>query len=505
MKREDRDMGGQVILPGLLDGHIHLLQLGNALGRVNCLRLSVAEVQAAFRQRIKGQPGAKYYLGASFMWDALGEHPHRKLLDAITTDVPVFIDSMDLHSCWANSKGLEVLGITRDTADPKGGEIERDAHGEPTGVLLETAFHDFVWPYIADHTTLAQAVDMVETALDAFTSTGVTGAVDMAMSEDSLAALEAVYDKRGGRLPLRLNMHWLITPKGTDEDRAQRVHTASRHKERLADKAPFLTLVGIKIISDGVVDSCTAYMKEPYPNGATPEPIWGKDELTKVLTLADSLGLQIACHALGDAASEQALDAFDAIVAANGPRHRRNRIEHLEVCTHDTVRRMAATGITASLQPLHADPVYARNWHAQVDAERSARAFPLSEFRDAGANVSFGTDAPVAPHHALPNVYSAATRKSIIEPTLNEPEAFAHFNLERFCIPLEESVRYYTMGTAVSMDKEGLYGSLAPGKKADFCVLAVDPFRDGVDTLREAQAGVTETWLDGERVWERAA
>jgi predicted amidohydrolase YtcJ len=439
------------------------------------------------------------------MWDALGAHPHRKLLDAIIPDVPVFIDSMDLHSCWTNTKGLEVLGITRDTPDPKGGEIERDEAGEPTGVLLETAFHDFVWPYIGENTTLDEAVGMVEAALDAFVSTGVTGAVDMAMSEDSLAALEVVYAKRGRNLPLRLNMHWLITPKGTDEDRAERVQTAANHKARLADKAPFLNLVGIKIISDGVVDSCTAYMKEPYPNGATPEPIWQKDELTKVLVLADSLGLQIACHALGDAASEQAMDAFDAVVNTNGPRHRRNRIEHLEVCTHETVHRMAEAGITASLQPLHADPVYARNWHAQVDATRSSRAFPFAEFRDAGANVAFGTDAPVAPHHALPNVYSAATRKSIIDPTLDTPETFAHHNLERFCIPLEQSIRYYTMGTAVSMDKEGVYGSLEAGKKADFCILSVDPFRDGVDTLRRAQEGVTETWLDGERVWTKAA
>jgi len=251
---EERDMGGKVILPGILDGHIHLLQLGNALGRVNCLRLSAAQIQAAFKARREAEPNAKMYLGASFLFDAIGQPPHRKILDEIIPDVPVFIDSMDLHSCWANTKGLEVLGITKDMPNPKGGEFQRDENGELTGLLMETAFHDYVWPWIADRTSLEEAIGQLDGAFKAFQSTGVTGAVDMAMLPDTLVALEEYYKRNGNKLPIRLSMHWLLNFAGTDADREARVREAAAHKERLKDKAPWMRMAGIKIISDGVVD-----------------------------------------------------------------------------------------------------------------------------------------------------------------------------------------------------------------------------------------------------------
>lgn len=348
-------MRGAVILPGILDGHVHTIQLGNALGRIQCLQLSVEQIQKAFKAKYDEYPKAKMLLGASFMFDALGQPPHRKLLDAVVPDVPVFIDSMDLHTCWTNTKGLEVLSITKDMPDPKGGEFQRDADGELTGVLLETAFHDYVWPYVGEQTSLEEAIEQLDLAFKAFVSSGVTGAIDMAMMPDTLAALEEYYRRQGNRLPLRLSMHYLIRQEGSDADREARVHEAAAHKERLKDKAPWMRMVGIKIISDGVVDSCTAYLKEPYGfNGAMPEPIWPADQLKRTIVLADSLGLQVACHALGDAASEQALDAFEAAVEANGDKPRRHRMEHLEVITNESIQRLTRLGIVASLQPLHA-------------------------------------------------------------------------------------------------------------------------------------------------------
>lgn len=495
-------MQGKVILPGILDGHVHLLQHGNALGRVNCLRLSAAQIQDAFRARRKSDPDAKMYLGASFLFDAVGQPIHRKILDEIIPDVPVYIDSMDLHSCWANTKGLEVLGITKDSPNPKGGEFHRDENGELTGLLMEMAFHEYVWPWIAEQTSLEESVEQIDRAFKSFQATGVTGAVDMAMSPESLAGLEEYYKRNGNKLPMRLTMHWLILPSGTDADREARVREAAAHKERLKDHAPWMRMAGIKIISDGVIDSCTAYMKKPYPNGTEAEPIWPGDELIKVMTLADSLGLQIACHALGDAASEQALDAFEAAIKTNGPKERRNRIEHLEVVTPESIQRLTRLGIVASLQPLHADPVYALNWHAQLEDERGFRAFPLTEFADAGARISLGTDAPVAPHHALPNLYSATTRKSFIDPDMvTEGARLKH--VEKYVLPLDDSIRYYTAGTAWSTWDDDKYGTLEPGKSADFCVLSINPFKDGLETLKKAQEGVEQTWLAGEKVWAK--
>ncbi|BEJ13937.1 hypothetical protein CspHIS471_0311110 [Cutaneotrichosporon sp. HIS471] len=212
----------------------------------------------------------------------------------------------------------------------------------------------------------------------------------------------------------------------------------------------------------------------------------------------------IACHALGDAASEQALDAFEATYDANGPKDRRHRMEHLESITSDSIKRLTKHGIVASLQPLHADPVYMANWRKMLGYDkRTDRAFPWNEFQEAGSLISFGTDAPVAPHHPFPNLYTATTRRSGVNPKLPDPTDPRLIAMEKFSFPLAVSIRHYTAGTAYSTCQEDVYGSLEKGKSADFAIVNVDPFRDGVNTLREAQAGVDETWIGGERVWQR--
>ncbi|KLT41301.1 amidohydrolase family protein [Cutaneotrichosporon oleaginosum] len=500
------DLAGRVVLPGILDGHIHTLQFGSFLTRFVCLEKTAAEVQDLVRERKRATPDAKFLLGASFLYDTLGVPPTKEILDAAEPDTPVFIDSADLHSCWVNSAALRALGITRETPDPPGGEIERDADGEATGFLKENAFHTIVWPYLSENTSKDERKAALKLAFEGFLSTGVTGGVDMAMMEDSLEAMEEMYEEMGGRLPIRINAHWFINSLGTQADHAAQVRRAAAERERLKSKAPWLNVIGIKTISDGVVDSCTAYMKDPYPDGSKPGPIWPKDDLTAVFVLADSLGLQIACHALGDAASEQALDAFEAAIAANGPRDRRHRMEHLESITPESVARLTRLGIVASLQPLHADPVYMANWRKMLGYDaRTDQAFPWHEFQKAGSRISFGTDAPVAPHHAFPNLYTATTRRSGVNARMGAPTDPRLLAMEKFAFPLAVSIRHYTAGTAYSVRQEGEYGSLEKGKSADFAVININPFRDGVNSLREAQAGVDETWIGGECVWRREA
>lgn len=148
------------------------------------------------------------------------------------------------------------------------------------------------------------------------------------------------------------------------------------------------------------------------------------------------------------------------------------------------------------------DPVYAPNWHKMLGDHRCERAFPWTEFTDAGSHISFGTDAPVAPHFALPALYTAVTRKSAVDPKLKttDPKLIA---LEKYAFKLDDSIRFYTAGTAYSLFDDNTTGSLEVGKSADFCVLSIDPWRDGVESLKQAQRGVTETWLAGERVWAR--
>jgi predicted amidohydrolase YtcJ len=501
---EEVDMGGSVILPGLIDAHTHLIMFGSSLSRVDCLGKSVEEIQNALKTARSANPHARMILARSFLFDALGQRPHQALLDAVVPDIPVFIDSADLHSCWANSAGLKAVGVDESTENPKGGEFVRDEQRRLTGLCLETAATEYIWAYIARQTTLEERLAHLDRVFDEYVATGVTGVVDMAMTPEDLEALEMYY-ARNKRLPIRVAAQWIIRPEGTNESRAGQIQEAAAHRGRLAALAPWLQVTGIKIISDGVVDSCTAFLTKPYADGSLPGPIWPKDELNKVIVLADSLDLQVAVHAIGDATSEQALNAFEAAVEANGPRSsRRHRIEHLEVVSKESIARLTRLGVIASLQPVHADPVYVPNWRLMLgEDERCDRAFPWTEYVDAGSHVAFGSDAPTAPHHCLPNLYTAITRRSAINPKLPPPIDPRLIQLERFNLKLDTAIRFYTAGSAYSTRSEARYGTLEPGKAADFCVLSIDPFADGVETLREAQQAVTQTWIRGERVWMR--
>lgn len=470
--------------------------------KIDMLSLDASQVQRALVDARAAQPDAIYLLGKAFLFDALGTKPHRSILDAVVPDIPVMIDSADLHSAWLNTKAFEAIGIDSSTADPVGGRFERDEHGELTGLCLETAVTEYVWPYVASLLSLEDRIGLLDKAFEAYLATGVTGAVDMAMETQDLAALEEYHRRKG--LPMRVTAHWIINPAGTAQSRADQVQEAAAHRDRLAaDLGPDapLSVTGIKIISDGVVDSCTGYLSKPYADGSTCDPIWPLEKLKPVIALADSLGLQVAVHAIGDAASAQALDAFEYAMAQNGDRpNPRFRCEHLEVVSQDSIARLTRLGVVASLQPVHADPVYVPNWRKQLgEDERCDRAFPWTEY--AHSHVAFGSDAPTAPHHVMPNLYTATTRRSGVDPKMPPPTDPRILKLDRFNVKLETAIRYYTAGSAYSIRQSAQRGSLEKGKRADFCVLSIDPFANGVETLREAQRGVLRTYVNGKLAW----
>ena len=247
-------------------------------------------------------------------------------------------------------------------------------------------------------------------------------------------------------------------------------------------------MAGIKLVLDGVIDACTAAMRHPYADGSNAEPIWPLERLRPVVAAADAAGLQVAMHAIGDLASDVALDALEHAHAVNGDRPRRHRIEHLEYAAPETAGRMAALGVTASMQPVHADPAIWANWAAMLGDERADRGFAWTEFREAGALLAFSTDAPTAPHEALPNLYIAATRRSALDGSYpaNHPE---------YALPLADAIAHATRDAAASCLEEHERGRIAPGLAADFAVLDRDPFTEGADVLLEAR--VVQTVVAG--------
>src|SRR5690606_6735280 len=178
----------------------------------------------------------------------------------------------------------------------------------------------------------------------------------------------------------------------------------------------WLRIVGVKFILDGVIDACTAAMRAPYAGGEMPGPVWGPEFALPMAVAADAEGLQLALHAIGDEASTIALDMVQECVRVNGPRaDRRPRVEHLEYVADDTIARMAALGVTASMQPVHCDPAVLDNWQAVLGDERAHTGFPWHKFREAGVPLALGTDAPTAPHEVPNNLFIALTAKSALD------------------------------------------------------------------------------------------
>jgi predicted amidohydrolase YtcJ len=489
------ELDGGLLLPGFVDAHAHVVMAGEAALRAPLTSApDLAEIQRRVRQWADDHPEAPRVLGRGWLFSAVPDGlPTRQMLDEVCPDRPVYLDANDYHSVWVNSAALAELGITADTPDPVGGTIARDpATGEPTGLIDETALQAIVWPFLAQTRTAEELDAQLDAAVAAYVASGVTGAVDMALGPPALAAIARAED--AGRLPFRIVGHWLIDRPGGTEDHLARIAEAARLAEQ--HRSDRLRVAGVKLIVDGVIDGCTAALGAPYANGATPEPIWDAATLTPAVVAADAAGLQIAMHAIGDAAVRTALDALEEAARLNGPAPRRHRIEHLEYVDEADVPRLAALGVIASMQPVHADPAIQDNWRAMLGDHRVERGFAWPEFTESGARLAFGSDAPTAPHEPLPNMYVAATRRSALEP--DRPASLPHYAL-----PLADALRHGTADAAWACGAEDERGSLTPGLLADFVVLDRDPFAEGPESLLEAT--VRRTVIGGETVYDAAA
>lgn len=486
------DLAGRTVLPGFVDGHAHVVMAGEAQLRADLTDAGdLARIQDRVREWAEADPDAPRVLGRGWLFSSVpGGRPNRQMLDEAVAARPVYLDANDYHSVWLNTAALAEAGITRDTPDPIGGRIVRDpATGEPTGHLEETAAQQLVWRFLAERSTDADRDRAVLAAMTAYLSSGVTSVVDMALDEQGLAALTRA--DRSGLLHLRVVGHWFIHRSPDPSENLAQVRRAAELAERYRSER--LRVTGVKFVVDGVIDGCTATMLKPYADGGNAEPIWDLDALAPAVAAADAEGLQVALHAIGDGAVRIALDALEHARKVNGPTECRHRIEHLEYVDPADVPRLAELGVTASMQPVHADPAIRDNWSAMLGDDRAERGFAWPEMTAVGARLAFGTDAPTAPHPPLPNMYIASTRRSALKPELAalQPE---------FALPLTEAIIHATADSAWACRAEGHVGSLRAGMLADFVVLDRDPFDAEPESLLRAR--IVRTVADGRTVWQ---
>lgn len=486
---EEVDLGGAFVSPGLIEGHSHMLMLGESLDKVQLRDAgSIEEVQRRLAAARAAAPDAPMVLGTSWLFDIFpeGERPTAAALDAAVADVPVLLDANDLHSVWVNSAALTAMGIDRDTPDPVGGEIVRDANGDATGFLLETAAMKYAWDFLANAATDEDRDRFLAKAFAAYLETGVTGATEMSFGPADLATYRRMLD-RDGRLPFPVNAHWLLTATGDPEADIAQIDEIVRARDELAAAHgdAWLRIVGVKFIMDGVIDACTAAMRAPYANGDLPGPIWDRESALPVAVAADAAGLQLALHAIGDEASAIALDAVQECIRANGPRtDRRPRVEHLESVADDTIARMAALDVTASMQPVHCDPAILDNWQAVLGDERAHTGFPWHKFREAGVRLALGTDAPTAPHYAPNNLFIALTAKSVLDRS-REP-----YQPQRVFTPAD-ALEALTLGAAAATLREDEVGRIASGARANLVVWDANPLSDAPEALLDTAAVLT--------------
>jgi predicted amidohydrolase YtcJ len=464
---------------------MHLLLFGANLLKISltdCKNLE--DVKDTIRRGAKERPGAERLLCSGWMHSMTNGQALASMLDDIDPR-PIFINSKDLHSVWCNTAALKELQV-QDTPDPEGGKIWRDEQGNPSGLLDEAAAIKIVWAHTAKVTGHEENVRYIREAIKAYNAHGYTGVIELATDAEIWALLKQIRDEQ--EVPLRFAAHWLITPSTSDEENLAQVDEAIRlHQEFNLETSPDFRIAGIKIIGDGVIDACTASLREPYlSTGTNCSPIWTAEKLTPVVKKASDAGLIVAIHAIGDETVRLAVDTLEKHASRGG----RHRVEHLELTRPEDSRRLGELGITASIQPVHSDPAILQAWNSLL-GERRSRAFAYSEFLEHGAPIAIGTDSPTAPHLPLSNIYVATTRKSAREPNANLEPVNQHFK-----ISLSQALSAATYGSAYACFAEQRVGSLEIGKIADFVILDM---KWSSEALLEAK--VAETYFAGSRVF----
>jgi len=492
-----------MLLPGFQDAHVHAQQGG--LERLRC-DLTRGETERDYLQIIgeyaRATSNAEWVLGGGWSMTAFpGGLPDRASLDPIVRERPVFLPNRDHHSAWVNSRALGLAGITADTPDPPGGRIERSRDGEPTGVLHESAMRlveDMIPP--PDEGELQRALLLAQTYLH---SLGVTAWQDAWVG--SGPSMVDSYDTYR-----RLDSHGLLTARVVgalwwqrDGDSDQLPGLIERRAETLEAGGRFRA-TSVKIMQDGVCETFTAAMLDPYLDEHGRETdnrglsFIDPEALASYVTALDVAGFQVHFHAIGDRATREALDAIDAARRANGRNDLRHHLAHLQVVHPDDYPRFAELGAAATVQPLWAclDPQMVELTLPFLGPDRTALQYPFGSLATHGASLAFGSDWPVSSPDPLELLHVAVNR--------TEPgtAAAGQVFLPEERLTLDQSLQAYTMGSAYVNHLDAESGSIEAGKLADLVVLDRD--LTAADSGGLLGGAVQLTFVSGEKVFEAA-
>lgn len=472
------DLGGRLVVPGFNDAHWHLptRQTADLAGAG-----SVAEIQRRLQAFAAALPADAWITGRG--WgpsDFPNLQAHRRYLDEIFPDRAVLLTDRDGHQTLANSRAMALASITAATPDPENGRIVRDANGAPTGVLQEAAsglVRRLMPAVTADEVYRSLLAEMDKAAAFGLTSLQVAGGSGASGAEFEAYTRALQHDA----LKVRLRVAVPFQRDVTEQQLAEYVALRDSHTD------PRLRFGIAKGMLDGTVDAHTAAMLEPYATVAdTGLPMWTQEELNRVATAYDRAGLQIQLHAIGDRAIRMALNAFEAVADANGPRDRRHRVEHVEVPAAADIPRFAELAVIASTQAMFASPdaITLTNYAPALGPARAAVSNSFALFDRAGAVQAFGSDYPVFTMEVMRGIHAAVTRQ------LPDGSPVGGWYPDGR-ITVEAAVRHFTRDAAYAEFFASEKGTLTVGRLADFVVLSDDIFKMPPDNLHRVNAMLT--------------
>jgi predicted amidohydrolase YtcJ len=484
--------GGKLVLPGIVDCHVHFMDGSLSLGRANLAgSKDPAEIQKRLREYAAQRPGDDWILGRGWNYAMFGPEalPHKKYLDELFPSRPVFLEGYDGHTYWANSKALVLAGITRDTPDPPNGTIVRDPKtGEATGALKESA-QDLVAKIIPKPSRVEKLLAL-RAGMKWANQHGITRVHSAGQDFEALDLFDEM--RHRGDLSVRMYIAYFLNPP---ELRPQDLDAIDHARKKFHDD--WIDADAVKFMVDGVVESHTAAMLEPYSDDPSLKGklFWEPANYKAAVAELDKHGLQLFTHAIGDYGVRTALDAYENAESRNHKRDRRPRIEHIETIATADIPRFGKLGVIASMQPLHSYPdsdtleVWARN----AGPDRASRAWAWKSIADAGGHLAFGSDWPVVTLNPWEGIQTAVTRQT------SEGKPEAGFIPEQR-LTVAQAIEGYTLGAAFAGRREKSEGSLEIGKLADLIILSQNIF--DVNPHRIDATKVVTTIVGGRLVYQ---
>lgn len=484
-ERPQTDFGidgqGRVMLPGLIDAHVHVLRIGFSAMLLDLSGTnSLDEALAKIKQFAEENPGRPWILGGGWNQEkwGLGRFPTAEELDTAVSDRPVFLRRVDGHAGWANTMAMEVAGVTADNTDPSGGRIIRKAGSqEPTGVFIDAA-EELIQTVVPAPRPEDRDLALIK-AQEILLENGITAVADMGTSIEDWQTFRRAGDE--GRLTVRIMSY------ATDADTMELIAGSGPTPWLYEDK---LRMGGIKLYLDGALGSRGATLKEPYHDEpeTTGLPLLTPAQLRNIMSRAAMDNFQTAIHAIGDAANSDVLNAIQEL-SDTYTGDRRWRVEHAQIVDPKDLERFGEHGVIASMQPLHqtSDRTMAE---ARLGPDRLEGAYAWRSVLKAGGMLAFGSDAPVEPADAFAGLAVAISR------TDEDGRPFGGWWPSE-TITREAALKAFTADAAFAGFADGRFGRLIPGERADFLLVDRDPLFASPTEIRNTQ--VFEVWVGGER------